>query len=128
MAEGHMADSERAEQTQRPVGLSVVSSSTDGIRVLTLAGEIDHHTGDQLRQALDVADAARPRIVVDMQQVTFMDSTGINILIAAHQAVTAAGGWLRLAGPADSVLRTLQLVGVDALLDCHPTLREALSP
>ncbi|MFJ8470035.1 STAS domain-containing protein [Streptomyces swartbergensis] len=128
MAEGHMADTERAEQTPRPVGLSVVSTVTDGIRVLTLAGEIDHHTGDQLSKALDVSDAARPRIVVDMRQLTFMDSSGINILIAAHQAVTAAGGWLRLAGAASSVLRTLQLVGVDALIDCRPTLREALSP
>ncbi|GKQ40718.1 STAS domain-containing protein [Streptomyces sp. A012304] len=56
-----------------------------------------------------------------------MDSSGIDILIAAHQAVTAAGGWLRLAGSAESVLRTLQLVGVDAVADCHEPLRQALS-
>ncbi|MFF7892495.1 STAS domain-containing protein [Streptomyces sp. NPDC007907] len=41
-----------------------------------------------------------------MRQVAFMDSSGINILIAVHQAVTAAGGWLRLADPAGSVMRT----------------------
>ncbi|GAB2895922.1 hypothetical protein GCM10027074_74370 [Streptomyces deserti] len=123
-----MADTERAEQTPRPAGLSVVSTTTDGIRVLTLAGEIDHHTGEQLSTALDVSDTARPRIVIDLRQVTFMDSSGINILIAAHQAVTAAGGWLRLAGPTGSVMRILQLVGVDALIDCRPTLREALTP
>ncbi|OUC82056.1 STAS domain-containing protein [Streptomyces swartbergensis] len=128
MAEGHMADPERAEQAPRPVGLSVVPTATDGIRVLTLAGEIDHHTGDQLRQALDISPTARPRIVVDMRQITFMDSTGINILIAAHQAVTEAGGWLRLAGPAGAVMRILQIVGVDEVIDCRPTLREALSP
>ncbi|MFJ4982127.1 STAS domain-containing protein [Streptomyces coeruleorubidus] len=124
MPEEPMAD---AEKTQQPRGLSVVVTATDGIRVLTLAGEIDHHTGAPLRQALDVSDTARPRIVIDMRQVTFMDSSGINILIAAHQAVTAAGGWLRLAGPAGAVMRTLQIVGVDALIDCRPTLREALT-
>jgi stage II sporulation protein AA (anti-sigma F factor antagonist) len=112
--------------TEQVGGLSVVATSTDGIRVLTVAGEIDHHTGDQLRRALDVTGAARPRIVIDMRQITFMDSTGINILIAAYQAVTEAGGWLRLAAPTDSVLRVLQLVGIDAVIDCRETLRQAL--
>ncbi|MGW7256542.1 STAS domain-containing protein [Streptomyces sp. NPDC054834] len=128
MAEGPMAEIERAERTPQPGGLSVVSATTDGIRVLTLAGEIDHHTSDELRQALDVSDTVRPRIVVDMRQIAFMDSSGINLFITAHQAVTEAGGWLRLTGLARAVLRTLQLVGVDALIDCRPTLHEALSP
>ncbi len=109
-------------------GLSVVATATDGIRLLTLSGEIDHHTGDQLRQALDVSDAAHPHVVLDMRGVTFMDSSGINILISAHRAITAASGWLRLAGPTDSVLRVLQLTGVDGVIDCHPTLRQALIP
>lgn len=109
-------------------GLSVVVTATDGIRLLTLSGEIDHHTGDQLRQALDVSDAAHPHVVMDMRGVTFMDSSGINILISAHRAVTAADGWLRLAGPPDSVLRVLQLTGVDGVIDCCPTLHEALTP
>jgi stage II sporulation protein AA (anti-sigma F factor antagonist) len=120
-----MTDTGQAEQVG---GLSVVTTATDGIRVLTLAGEIDHHTGDQLHRALDVTDTARPRIVIDMRQVTFMDSSGINILIAAYRSVTEAGGWLRLTAPTDSVLRVLQLVGVDDIIKCHPTLREALAP
>jgi stage II sporulation protein AA (anti-sigma F factor antagonist) len=125
MAEGDVPDI----QTDEPAGrLSVVATATDGIRVLTLAGEIDHHTGKQLRDALDVTGTPRPRVVVDLRQVTFMDSSGINILIAAHQATTTAGGWLRLAGPTGGVLRTVQLIGIDALIDCHPTLQEALAP
>ncbi|MFF4401647.1 STAS domain-containing protein [Streptomyces sp. NPDC001480] len=107
-----MAENERAGRTPQPGGLSVVSATTDGIRVLTLAGEIDHHTGDELRQALDVCDTVRPRIVVDMRQIAFMDSSGINLFITAHQAVTEPGGWLRPAGPTRAVRRTLQLVGV----------------
>ncbi|KUN40537.1 anti-anti-sigma factor [Streptomyces longwoodensis] len=95
---------------------------------MSLAGELDHDTGEALRQALDVTGTARPRIVVDMRRVTFMDSTGINLLVAAYQTVTRDGGWIRLAAPTDSVLRTLQLVGVDDLIDCRTTLREALAP
>jgi stage II sporulation protein AA (anti-sigma F factor antagonist) len=91
--------------------------------VLSLAGEVDHDSGPVLRQALDTGDT---RVVVDLSQVTFMDSTGINILIAAHNALTTAGGWLRLAAPTGPVLRTLQIVGVDAVIDCRDTLRQAL--
>jgi stage II sporulation protein AA (anti-sigma F factor antagonist) len=124
MAEGEMADTGQAEQ---PGQLSVVCTATDGIRVLTLAGEIDHDTGQALRQALDASGAPRPRIVVDLSRVTFMDSTGINIFIAAHRTLTEAGGWIRLAAPGEAVMRTLQIVGVDAVIDCRETLRQALS-
>ncbi|MET9914327.1 STAS domain-containing protein [Streptomyces sp. NPDC006476] len=104
--------------------LSVVSTHADGILVLSLTGEIDHDTGLVLRQALSSGDT---RIVVDLSQVTFLDSTGINILIAAHNTLAQAGGWLRLAAATGPVLRTLQIVGVDAVIDCRDTLRQALS-
>ena len=115
------------EQAEQPDGLSVVVTTVHaGIRVVTAAGEIDHHTGDTLGQALDATHTPRPRVVVDLGQVTFMDSSGINILLAARSSLSEAGGWLRLAGASDSVMRTLQIVGVDALIDCRETLRQAL--
>ncbi|MFF6914377.1 anti-sigma factor antagonist [Streptomyces sp. NPDC012466] len=123
MAEGKMADTGQAAQ---PARLSVVSTDTDGIRVLTLTGEIDRDTGQALRQALDASGAPRPRIVVDLSRVTFMDSTGINIFVAAHRTLTEAGGWIRLAAPTEAVMRLLQIVGVDAVIDCRDTLRQAL--
>ncbi|MGW2709329.1 STAS domain-containing protein [Streptomyces sp. NPDC001356] len=124
MSEAEMTGTEHVGQTGQ---LSVETTVTDGIRVLALAGEIDHHTGDTLRQALDTSHTPRPRVVVDMRQVTFMDSSGINILIAAHQALSEAGGWLRLAAVGASVMRIISLVGVDAVIDCRETLRQALA-
>ncbi|MEU9314121.1 STAS domain-containing protein [Streptomyces sp. NPDC048256] len=56
-------------------------------------------TGQALRQALDASGAPRPRIVVDLSRVTFMDSIGINIFVAAHCTLTEADGWIRLAAP-----------------------------
>lgn len=121
------AETTRTEHAAQVGHLSAVTTATDGIRVLTLAGEIDHHTGDTLRQALDASGTPRPRVVVDMRQVTFMDSSGINILITAHRALGEAGGWLRLAAVGETVMRTLGIVGVDALIDCRETLRHALT-
>ncbi|MFI8303872.1 STAS domain-containing protein [Streptomyces sp. NPDC085927] len=126
MAEESVPDSERAGQ---PGGLSVATTTTtDGIRVLHPTGEIDHHTCGQLRQALDTLPADRPRVVIDLSGVPFMDSSGINILIAAYKNVTAADGWIRIAAPTTPVLRVLQLVRVDGLITCYPDLSQALAP
>ncbi|MFJ8143344.1 STAS domain-containing protein [Streptomyces sp. NPDC096013] len=113
------------QQVGQPGWLSVRTDRVDGVLVVTVAGEIDHETGGALREALDLPDGAAPRVVIDLGHVTFMDSSGINLLIAAHHTLEA-GGWLRLAGAVPSVLRTIQLVGIDALIDCYPTLRQAL--
>jgi stage II sporulation protein AA (anti-sigma F factor antagonist) len=57
MAEGEMA---ATEPTAQPGQLSVVSAATDGIRVLTLAGEIDRDTRQPLRQGLDATATPGP--------------------------------------------------------------------
>ncbi|MER6408256.1 STAS domain-containing protein [Streptomyces viridosporus] len=114
--------------TTGPGGLTITSAPVDGVIVITARGEIDHHTGGPFGQALTLPEnAAATRMVVDLSGVTFMDSNGINLLIAAHNAVRDASGWLRLAGPTESVLRTLHLVGLDEIIDCYSTLRDALN-
>ncbi|MFF0001641.1 STAS domain-containing protein [Streptomyces avermitilis] len=117
------------EQADRPDRFSVVHRMVDGVRVVTVQGEIDHDVRELLSAALLSGDGAAPpsRIVVDLSGVTFMDSSGINVFVAAHQAVSATGGWLRIAAAQKPVLHVLQLVGIDALIPCHPTLEQALN-
>jgi anti-anti-sigma factor len=113
--------------TARP-GLSIGHTTVDGIRVVTLRGEIDHDVKGALSRALQAYDGAMPpRIVVNLSDVTFMDSSGINVFVAAYQAMSDAQGWLRVAGAQESVLRLLQLVGLDQVIDCRPTLEQALT-
>ncbi|MFJ7147180.1 STAS domain-containing protein [Streptomyces sp. NPDC100445] len=106
--------------------LSVDRATVDGVTVVTVNGEVDHHTSGVLRQALGPDDPAEPtRTVADFSGVAFMDSSGINVLIAAHQAHGPAG-WLRLAGVRRTVLRTLEIVGLTTLLPCYPSVEDAL--
>ncbi|MFE3034778.1 STAS domain-containing protein [Streptomyces canus] len=103
-------------------------TDADGITVLGLDGEIDHQSVGALTQALARADAAvGRRVVIDLSRVTFMDSSGVNALIAAFQSAGAAGGWLRLVVVRGAVLRTLQLVGLDTVIPFHETLEDALA-
>ncbi|MET7451451.1 STAS domain-containing protein [Streptomyces sp. NPDC005574] len=121
-----MTDKKRAD---RPEHLSVQRKLVDGVLVVTVRGEIDHDVKDVLSQALLPEDGTPPpRVVADLSGVSFMDSSGINVFVAAHQQVSGAGGWLRIAGATDSVSRLLHMVGIDALIPCHPTVEQALHP
>ncbi|MFD4555599.1 STAS domain-containing protein [Streptomyces sp. NPDC058469] len=118
-----MVDTEHAGQPGR---LSVRTDVVDGTLVVAVAGEIDQETGGSLREVLELPEDVAPRVVIDLRHVTFMDSSGINILIAVHTRLAEAGGWLRLAGAAPPVLRVIQLVGIDGFIDCHPSVQQAL--
>ncbi|HET6860251.1 MAG TPA: STAS domain-containing protein [Streptomyces sp.] len=120
-----MTDRHRAV---RPDRLSIDQRTVNDIWVITLHGEIDHDVKNALSQVLSSgAGATPPRTVVDLSGVTFMDSSGINAFIVAHRQMSDAQGWLRLAGAQESVLRILQIVGLDRVIDCHPTLDQALT-
>jgi stage II sporulation protein AA (anti-sigma F factor antagonist) len=117
------------QKADRPDRLSVERKVVDGVLVVSVRGEIDHDVKDALNEALMSEDGTvpPPRIVADLSGVTFMDSSGINVFVAAYQHVSGAQGWLRIAGAQGPVLRVLALVGLDALIPCHPTVEQALN-
>lgn len=123
---GDVADSAGTIEEAEPGRLSVTRATVGGVTVVTVTGEVDHHTSGALRDALAPADPVPGgRTVADLSGVPFMDSSGINALIAGHQAHGPAG-WLRLAGVQRSVLRTLEIVGLTPLLACYPSVGDAL--
>ncbi|MFH8798093.1 STAS domain-containing protein [Streptomyces sp. NPDC017936] len=104
------------------------ATATEEVSVVTLHGDIDHHNAAHLGASLLFPrGTATARTVIDLSAVTFIDSSGINVLIAAHHAARRSGGWLHLAGLTGHVLHTIQLVGLDDVIPCHPTLRHALA-
>ncbi|MEU6682757.1 STAS domain-containing protein [Streptomyces sp. NPDC046832] len=116
------------EQADRPDRLTVEDRVVEGVRVVTLRGEIDHDVRDKLSKALLGEQGPVPaRIVADLTGVTFMDSSGLNVFVAAHQQARDADGWVRIAGAQESVLRVLHMTGVDELITCHPSAEQALT-
>jgi anti-sigma B factor antagonist len=102
-----------------------VSSQSQGDHlVLALAGEIDLYTAPRLQSELTAALAATPsaRIVVDMSAVEFCDSTGMNVLLAAHRLASERGGELTLAAPRAPVRKILQVTGLQSVFTIHDDL------
>lgn len=89
------------------------------VLVVVTTEQIDHHTAPDFREEL--AEGLRrseadpdpsPEVVVDLSQVTFLDSTGIRALIDAEQALTRRGGHLVVCGAHGVVRRCLEVTGV----------------
>lgn len=119
---------EETEEPAVPERLLITRTTAgDGTCVVALVGEVDLDGSARLRDTLLSCLESAPGTVVDLSGVTFMDSSGINALITAHQAAQAGGARLRLAAPQEPVLRVLQLVGVDTLIPCYAGLDAALS-
>lgn len=107
---------------------AVRSTARDGVTVVSLRGDIDMTTEVEVRQALlSASDTEAPRTVVDLSQVSFMDSTGFNALISAHAHATAHSGWVRVATPPPMVKRMFHMLGIDEVIHSYPTLKEALT-
>jgi anti-sigma B factor antagonist len=90
----------------------------DGDRpLLVVAGEIDHVTADQFRAAVDRALEEHARIELDLRGVSFMDSGGLAVLIAAHQRVGQNREAVVVRTSSPMILRLLEISGVGPLID-----------
>jgi anti-sigma B factor antagonist len=100
----------------------VTSLDADGtLTTVSLRGEIDVLTVEQVRVALGEAVAGRPRqIVVDMHDVAFIDSTGLGALISGFQRARDQAIAFRLARPSSNVRQILVLSGLLEVVEVIP--------
>jgi anti-anti-sigma factor len=100
------------------MNLSIATVEDTDPTVVSLTGELDLACADELEDRIrGLVDAGHTRLIVDLADLTFCDSTGIGTLIRANNACLALGGYLRLAAPTHNVARVLAVVG---LLDAFP--------
>ena len=95
--------------------------------VVRLAGELDLYNAPAVRTALlDAADGAPARLVVDLTDVRFIDSTALGVLVEARSRLP--DGAFALAAPALATRRALQVSGLDRHFAVLGTVEEALAP
>jgi anti-anti-sigma factor len=110
------------------MALTTQEIERDDCVVLTLDGELDLDTAPMLYSCLEeIVGRGSRRLVVDAGALTFCDSTGLSALLAAHQACTSAGGFLRLAAPDELLTRLLTVVGLQGTIPIYSSVDDALA-
>ena len=89
-----------------------------GVLVAYLSGEIDHHEAARLRGQIDprILSGDFARVVLDFGGVTFMDSSGIGLILGRYRLLRDLGGTLAVQGADPQVARLLRLSGIADLV------------
>jgi anti-sigma B factor antagonist len=107
--------------------LELETTQREGIAILTLRGEIDVYTAPRMRQGIvDLVDAGSLNIVVDMQKVDFLDSTGLGVLVEGLKRVRTRSGNLSIVVTQDKILKIFDITGLNKAFPIYGSLEEAL--
>jgi anti-sigma B factor antagonist len=99
----------------------------DGRIVVKLTGELDLYNAHEIRDALlECCSESPERLVIDLSEVTFIDSTALGVLIEARTRLPNRRGFL-LAAPGLETRRALEISGLDRHFTVHESLDEALA-
>jgi anti-sigma B factor antagonist len=84
---------------------------------VAVRGELDVYTAPRLREALDgVIDDGALHIVIDVRDMTFVDSTGLSVIVGALKRVRDRGGELSLNSPTSATEKVLEVTGLDQVM------------
>ena len=94
--------------------------------IATVAGEIDISTVTPMRERLFEVAASGAPLVVDLEQVSFIDSVGLTVLVGAAKRAAMHGGTLQVACALPKIRQLVRLTGLDCRIPLTRTLDEAL--
>lgn len=106
-----------------------LSTRTEGdATVVEVGGEIDVYTAPKLReQLIDLVSSGSYHLVVDMESVEFLDSTGLGVLVGGLKRVRAHDGQLKLVCTQERILKIFRITGLTKVFPIYGTVDEALA-
>ena len=95
--------------------------------VVAVGGEIDLFTAPELKSAIGEAlESGHTRIVVDLTETTFLDSTALGVLIGAVKRLRSRDGVLTIVNTDPNIAKTFEITGLDQIFTIRPTRDEAV--
>ena len=96
--------------------------------VVQVTGEVDVYTAPKLREQLvSLVDAGRYHIIVDLDAVEFLDSTGLGVLVGGLKRVRTHDGSLRLVCSQERILKIFRITGLTKVFPIHDSVEDALA-
>jgi anti-sigma B factor antagonist len=110
------------------VDLKLDHHSKDGIEIVDVEGEIDVYTAPRLRELLiELVNSRYYQLVVNMEKVEFLDSTGLGVLVGGLKRVRAHDGSLDLVCTQERILKIFRITGLTKVFGIHDTVDEAIA-
>ncbi len=97
--------------------MSVKIEFSDNTVIAYLEGELDHHTAKPMREEIDAAvESNTPKLLVlDFKDITFMDSSGIGLVMGRYKLVSKYNAKLTITNPSPQIYKVMQLAGLSRL-------------
>ena len=103
-------------------------SAAQGSTVIAVSGEIDVYTAPRLRELLiELVNSRFYQLVVNMEKVEFLDSTGLGVLVGGLKRVRAHDGSLDLVCTQERILKSFRITGLTKVFGIHDTVDEAIA-
>ncbi|MDQ4071275.1 MAG: STAS domain-containing protein [Actinomycetota bacterium] len=96
--------------------------------VIELGGEIDLYTAPEFKERMaEIIEEGKTRMVVDLSQATFIDSTTLGVLVGGVKRLRPAGGSLALVCTDENIVKIFEITGLDRVFPIHASRDEALA-
>ncbi len=105
-----------------------VHAEPPGCTVIEVGGEIDVYTAPKLRERLvSLVEEGSYQLIVDMESVEFLDSTGLGVLVGGLKRVRAHEGWIDLVCTQSRILRIFRITGLNRVFSIYDTVPDAVA-
>jgi anti-sigma B factor antagonist len=110
------------------VDLSLQTREVDSRTIVAVGGEIDVYTAPKLRDKItELVGEGHQDLVIDMEGVDFLDSTGLGVLVGGLKRVRAHDGSLRLVCSQERILKIFRITGLTKVFPIHSSVEEAVA-
>jgi anti-sigma B factor antagonist len=121
-----VAPAHRVPPKEVGMELSLAARTVAGHTVLEVGGEVDVYTAPKLRERLaELIDAGAAKVVVDLDRVDFLDSTGLGVLVGAHKRLRASGGTFGLVCSKEPLLKIFRITALDQVFPLYDSVNAA---
>ncbi len=97
--------------------MPVIIDTEENTLIAHIQGELDHHNAAEIRQDIDfAADKHHPeKLVLDFDDVTFMDSSGIGLVMGRYKLLKPLGAKIHIVNTSNQIKKVMKLAGLDRL-------------
>ena len=99
----------------------------DGIEVIDVTGNIDISTAPRLRELLTDLASKNNQLIINLERVEFLDSTGLGVLVGGLKRVRAHDGSLELVCTRERILKIFRITGLAKVFGIHQTVDQAIA-